>query len=55
MGTADKEFAGAERAYDLRRTRYERNNAFGLSIDHLAQMLLPDNDGNQKPDGDGRR
>jgi hypothetical protein len=55
MGTADKEFAGAERAYDLRRTRYERNHAFGLSIDHLAQMLLPDNDGNQKPDGDGRR
>jgi hypothetical protein len=50
MGTADEEVAGAERAYDLRSARDERNHAFGLSIDHLAQMLLLDNDGNQKPD-----
>ena len=50
MGTADKEVAGAERADDLRRTRDQRNHAFGLSIGHLAQMLLPGNDGNQTPD-----
>ena len=50
VGTADKEVAGAERTDDLRRTRDERNHAFGLSIGHLAQMLPPGNDENQKPD-----
>jgi hypothetical protein len=55
MGTTHKELAGAERTDDLRRAGDERNHAFGLSIGHLAQMLLPDNDGNQKPDGDDRR
>ena len=47
MGTTDKELAGAERTDDLRRARDERNHAFGLSIGHLAQMLSPDNYGNQ--------
>ena len=51
MGTADKEVAGAERTDDLRRTRDQGHHAFGLSIGHLACMLSPGSDRNQKPDG----
>jgi hypothetical protein len=37
----------------FRRARDKRNHAFGLSIGHLTQMLLPGNDGD--PDASSGR
>jgi hypothetical protein len=51
MRTADKEVAGIQRADDLRRTRDERNHAFGLRTSQVVQMLPPGNNRNQNPDG----
>ena len=53
MGTADEEVTGAERTNDLRRARDEGNHASGPTIGHLAQMLLPGDERNQKQDRRG--